>query len=59
MNRNNTNANLKNIAIILAILLFALVCLILFILNFLFGRPSPEYAGEQIPEMMQHKILKT
>ena len=51
MNRNNTNANLKNIAIILVILLFALVCTILFLLNFFFGRPAPEYAGGKIPEM--------
>ena len=53
MNRNNTNANLKNIAIILAILLFTQAILILFILNLFFGRPTPEYAGEQIPEMMR------
>lgn len=53
MNRNNTNANLKNIAIILAIILFTQAILILFLLNFFFGRPAPEYAGGRIPEMMR------
>ena len=38
---------------IISITAFALVCTILFILNFFFGRHTPEYAGGKIPEMMR------
>lgn len=53
MNKNNTNSVIKNIAVILCITVFILVCAILFILDFFFGKPAQECAGEQIPELMR------